>query len=366
MLELVTGGELFDKIVREGRFDEKTARFYFRQLVRGVKYCHKAGVCHRDLKPENLLLDGDGNLKISDFGLSALYTGSTEDNSRATLLHTTCGTPNYVAPEVLNDKGYDGRAADVWSMGVILYVLLAGYLPFDEPIMSALFRKIQKADFQYPKWFTPQIRSLLDKVLVTDPKKRLTLEQIEADPWLGGTGSDRRRSSDARADGSSGGGVAHVPSAQDMAEAIKTGVEEDESKDETADPGMRKLNAFDIVAMFGGMNLNNIIVHATERHVHRPPQFISDKPAAEIVAKVKAALTALEFNPEVDTSRSSISGHRLTSHGEVTMSVRLSSLSDSFHVVTIVRGRGDLMEYSKAYDSLMDTCADLVYKRKSA
>ncbi len=164
VLELVTGGELFDKIVREGRFDEKTARFYFRQLVRGVKYCHKAGVCHRDLKPENLLLDGDGNLKISDFGLSALYTGSTEDNSRATLLHTTCGTPNYVAPEVLNDKGYDGRAADVWSMGVILYVLLAGYLPFDEPIMSALFRKIQKADFQYPKWFTPQIRSLLDKV----------------------------------------------------------------------------------------------------------------------------------------------------------------------------------------------------------
>lgn len=120
-----------------------------------MKYCHNQGVCHRDLKPENLLLDEHSNLKISDFGLSALYTGAADDTSRATvcgsrqscvffsgvsaccectlqLLHTTCGTPNYVAPEVLNDKGYDGRAADVWSMGVILYVLLAGFLPFDE------------------------------------------------------------------------------------------------------------------------------------------------------------------------------------------------------------------------------------------
>lgn len=361
VLELVTGGELFDKIVREGRFDEAMARFYFRQLVRGVKYCHKAGVCHRDLKPENLLLDGDGNLKISDFGLSALYTGNTDGNSRATLLHTTCGTPNYVAPEVLNDKGYDGRAADVWSMGVILYVLLAGYLPFDEPIMSALFRKIQKADFKYPKWFTPQVRSLLDKVLVTNPKKRLTLEQIEADPWFIGDGAAGGGGS-LTGESKSGGGVAHVPSAQDVAQAVRDGVEEEETKDDAE--GMKKLNAFDIVAMFGGMNLNNIIAHATERNVHRPPQFISHKAPDKIIAKVKTALEALEFNPEVDSSGTRISAHRLTPHGEVTMAVRLSELSDRFHVVTIVRGRGDLLEYSKAYDSLMATCSDLVFQHE--
>jgi 5'-AMP-activated protein kinase catalytic alpha subunit len=104
VLELVTGGELFDKIVHCGRFDEATARTYFRQLVCGVEYCHRQGVCHRDLKPENLLLDDQSVLKISDFGLSALY-GCEGGFASSTLLHTTCGTPNYVAPEVLADKG---------------------------------------------------------------------------------------------------------------------------------------------------------------------------------------------------------------------------------------------------------------------
>jgi serine/threonine protein kinase len=136
-------------IIATCRLTEEKARFYFRQLVEGVEYCHSRGVCHRDLKPENLLLDENGNLKISDFGLSALYIGG-EEGSRTEvrialgsasrwsckrdclqLLHTTCGTPNYVAPEVLADQGYDGRKADVWSAGVILYVLLAGFLPFD-------------------------------------------------------------------------------------------------------------------------------------------------------------------------------------------------------------------------------------------
>ena len=151
VLELVTGGELFDKIVAEGRFNEDMARFYFRQLVRAVGFCHAQGVCHRDLKPENLLLDEHGNLKISDFGLSALSvgTGEDDDTSRATLLHTTCGTPNYVAPEVISEDsaGYDGFKADIWSCGVILYVLLAGFLPFDEPSMSTLFKKIKAWGF---------------------------------------------------------------------------------------------------------------------------------------------------------------------------------------------------------------------------
>lgn len=186
VLELVTGGELFDKIVSEGRFSEEMARFYFKQLVEGVAYCHSLGVCHRDLKPENLLLDEQGNLKISDFGLSALYVGDADGDgaSRTELLHTTCGTPNYVAPEVLADRGYEGKKADVWSIGVILYVLLAGFLPFDESTIVALFAKIQAADFTYPSWFSAEVRSLLDSILVADPKQRVTLADVSAHSWV--------------------------------------------------------------------------------------------------------------------------------------------------------------------------------------
>mmetsp|Transcript_10537 Transcript_10537/g.15714 ORF Transcript_10537/g.15714 Transcript_10537/m.15714 type:complete len:419 (+) Transcript_10537:178-1434(+) len=189
VLELVTGGELFDEIVRETKFSEDKARYYFRQLVSGVQYCHEKGVCHRDLKPENLLLDENHNLKISDFGLSALYTDCNEGNdegmpSRATLLHTTCGTPNYVAPEVLDDEGYDGCRADTWSMGVILYVLVAGYLPFDEPTVTQLFEKIQNADYLLPPSVSPELQDLLGMMLVAEPCNRASLNDIKDHEWM--------------------------------------------------------------------------------------------------------------------------------------------------------------------------------------
>lgn len=186
VLDLVTGGELFDKIVKAGRLSEEQALFYFKQLVEGVSYCHKSGVCHRDLKPENLLLDENGNLKISDFGLSSLYVGDADGDgtSRTQILHTTCGTPNYVAPEVLADQGYDGKKADVWSIGVILYVLLAGFLPFDEGTIVALFSKIQAADFTYPNFFSMEMRTVIDLMLVSDPKKRASLDDLRHHDWL--------------------------------------------------------------------------------------------------------------------------------------------------------------------------------------
>ncbi|KAF7846977.1 hypothetical protein BT93_L3520 [Corymbia citriodora subsp. variegata] len=136
ILEFVTGGELFDQIVHKGRLPENLCRKYFQQLIDAVAHCHSKGVYHRDLKPENLLLDFHGNLKVSDFGLSAL------PQQGVGLLHTTCGTPNYVAPEVLGQQGYDGAAADIWSCGVILFVIMAGYLPFDEVDLPSLYKKV--------------------------------------------------------------------------------------------------------------------------------------------------------------------------------------------------------------------------------
>ncbi|KAL0292179.1 UNVERIFIED_CONTAM: CBL-interacting serine/threonine-protein kinase [Sesamum calycinum] len=138
-MEFVRGGELFAKIAK-GRLREDAARNYFQQLISAIDFCHSRGVYHRDLKPENLLLDEEGMLKVTDFGLSAFSDHLRQDG----LLHTTCGTPAYVAPEVIGKKGYDGAKADIWSCGVILFVLLAGYLPFQDDNIVAMYRKIYR------------------------------------------------------------------------------------------------------------------------------------------------------------------------------------------------------------------------------
>ncbi|KAM0821271.1 hypothetical protein ACQ4PT_072373 [Festuca glaucescens] len=156
--------------IRHGRLGEADARKYFQQLIDGVDFCHSKGVYHRDLKPENLLLDSQGNLKISDFGLSAWPAQG------ATLLRTTCGTPNYVAPEVLSHKGYDGALADTWSCGVILYVLLAGYLPFDEVDLTTLYGKIESAEYSFPAVFPSGAKSLIRRIL--DPKPDTELDDV--------------------------------------------------------------------------------------------------------------------------------------------------------------------------------------------
>lgn len=398
VLELITGGELFDKIVAEGRFDENTARYYFRQLIKGVKYCHGQGVCHRDLKPENLLLDQNANLKISDFGLSALYTGSADDEGRATLLHTTCGTPNYVAPEVLNDKGYDGRAADIWSSGVILYVLLAGFLPFDEPHMSALFRKIQKAEFTYPSWFSPQVRALLDTILVADPAARATIADIEANPWFKGPDDYKDNNlafstpeaaaaagvpfigsaaaaapaaapvvvaSPAAAAGSKP--LAHVPSAKEIEDAVEdvadNAVSDSSNKKTVASgSGVRALNAFDVINMFGGLALNRLVEGSDKRKLLAyTPQFLSPYPVKTILNKLEDSLRKMGAAVNVDEVSGKLKGKLGTPKGEISVVAVIYRMSESLHLVEVHRGKGDILEYSNIYSKLResDECKEI-------
>ncbi|KAL7225044.1 hypothetical protein ACSBR1_020347 [Camellia fascicularis] len=143
VMEYVKGGELFNKVTK-GRLKEEVARKYFQQLIFAVRFCHARGVYHRDLKPKNLLLDEDGDLKVSDFGLSAVYDQIQQDG----LFHTFCGTPAYVAPEVLGRKGYDDAKVDIWSCGIILFVLMAGYLPFHDQNIMSKYKKIYKAHME--------------------------------------------------------------------------------------------------------------------------------------------------------------------------------------------------------------------------
>ncbi|KAK8069138.1 hypothetical protein PG994_005754 [Apiospora phragmitis] len=171
------GGELFDYIVSHGRMQEEKARRFFQQMLCAVEYCHRHKVVHRDLKPENLLLDDSLNVKIADFGLSNIMTDGN-------FLKTSCGSPNYAAPEVISGKLYAGPEVDVWSCGVILYVLLIGRLPFDDDHIPSLFAKIQRGVFTIPSWCPDDAQKLIRKMLVVNPMHRATIEEIRLDPWF--------------------------------------------------------------------------------------------------------------------------------------------------------------------------------------
>lgn len=183
VMDLVTGGELFDAVAKEGKLAEARARLYFQQLVDGIHYCHTRRVYHRDLKPENLLLSGDKQIiKITDFGLSSIKAPdcSTE------LLHTIMGSPHYIAPEIITSAaaGYDGAKVDVWASGIILFGMLAGYLPFDEPITRDLYHSIVHAHISFPPHFSYDVIKLLRAMLQKDPKRRPTMDEVKNFTWF--------------------------------------------------------------------------------------------------------------------------------------------------------------------------------------
>lgn len=171
------GGELFDYIVQHGKMAEEKARRFFQQIICAVEYCHRHKIVHRDLKPENLLLDENLNVKIADFGLSNIMTDGN-------FLKTSCGSPNYAAPEVINGKLYAGPEVDVWSCGVILYVLLVGRLPFDDEHIPSLFAKIAKGHYVVPNYMSSGAAALIKKCLAVNPVHRATIDDIRQDPWF--------------------------------------------------------------------------------------------------------------------------------------------------------------------------------------
>lgn len=177
VMEYVKSGELFDYIVEKGRLQEDEARHFFQQIICGVEYCHRNMVVHRDLKPENLLLDSKGNVKLADFGLSNIMRDGH-------FLKTSCGSPNYAAPEVVSGRFYAGPEVDVWSCGVILYALLCGTLPFDDENIPNLFKKIKGGIYTLPSHLSPGARDLIPRLLVVDPMKRITTAEIRQHNWF--------------------------------------------------------------------------------------------------------------------------------------------------------------------------------------
>ncbi|XP_029107317.1 serine/threonine-protein kinase MARK1 isoform X1 [Scleropages formosus] len=177
VMEYASGGEVFDYLVAHGRMKEKEARAKFRQIVSAVQYCHQKRIVHRDLKAENLLLDADMNIKIADFGFSNEFTVGNK-------LDTFCGSPPYAAPELFQGKKYDGPEVDVWSLGVILYTLVSGSLPFDGQNLKELRERVLRGKYRIPFYMSTDCENLLKKLLVLNPVKRGSLEQVMKDHWM--------------------------------------------------------------------------------------------------------------------------------------------------------------------------------------
>lgn len=176
IMEYAPGGELFDLICKR-KLSENEARKIFQQIIFGLEYLHTHQVAHRDLKPENILLDEENNVKIADFGLSNVMRDGI-------FLYSSCGSPNYAAPELINGKFYNGASIDIWSCGVILYALLTETLPFDEEHIPKLYQKIRECKYTLPQVLSDTAKDLIFRMLQGDPMNRITISEIKQHKWF--------------------------------------------------------------------------------------------------------------------------------------------------------------------------------------
>ncbi|XP_059637771.1 CBL-interacting serine/threonine-protein kinase 6-like [Cornus florida] len=312
-MEFVRGGELFAKIAK-GRLREEVARNYFQQLISAVDFCHSRGVYHRDLKPENLLLDDEGNLKVTDFGLSAFAEHLKQDG----LLHTTCGTPAYVAPEVIGKKGYDGAKADIWSCGVILYVLLAGFLPFQDDNIVSMYRKIYKGDFKCPPWFSSESRRLITKLLDPNPNTRISIAKIMGSSWF--------------------------------KKSIPKSVISKEEQEFEGDVGKGKeietLNAFHIISLSEGFDLSPLF-EEKKREEKKELRFATTRSASSVISTLEEVAKTMKFSVKKSDSSVRLQGQHIGRKGKLAIAAEIFAVTPSFLVVEVNKSSGDTLEYNQ-------------------
>ncbi|XP_021277632.1 CBL-interacting serine/threonine-protein kinase 21 [Herrania umbratica] len=324
IMDYISGGQLSDKLSYAKKLSEPEARKLFQQLTDAVDHCHSKGVYHRDLKPENLLLDSKGNLKVSDFGLSAL-------RKPGDMLTTACGSPCYVAPELLANKGYDGAAADIWSCGVILFELLAGYLPFDDRNLVVLYKKISGAQYTCPPWFTESQRKLIGRILDPNPKRRITIPEIIEDAWFQ---------------------TDYVPSCgyecddriylNDVTAAFNT-VEEHDSEMKTH-KSSNFINAFQLIAMSHDLDLSGLFEGQDDKK--QRTRIGSKHTVDETIKKIEAA--AMDVSLSVERMKNS----KIKMHPKQKMTRCCRSFYDLSAEVILVAPTNCVVEVSKSEGEL--------------
>ncbi|KAL7604614.1 CBL-interacting serine/threonine-protein kinase 20 [Lactuca sativa] len=358
-MEYVKGGELFNKIAK-GRLKEEAARKYFQQLIAAVDYCHSRGVYHRDLKPENLLLDESGNLKVTDFGLSALVDSKRNDG----LLHTTCGTPAYVAPEVIHKKGYDGEKADIWSCGVILFVLLAGYLPFNDPNLMGMYRKISKGEFKCPSWFPPEVKKLLSRILDPNPNTRMTLDKIMENPWFQKGFKKIETHYIPKGFLDSEEVFKYIDSPKCSCTDLK-GLEERSLTKSSSNLSSLKptsMNAFDIITLNQEFNLSGLFENNVPSKKSEA-RFTTKESASAIVSKLEEVASVEQF--QITTMADGtvrMQGCKEGRKGQLAIDAEIFEVTPSFHVVEVKKLAGDTIEYERFRDQgLKPKLKDIVW-----
>ncbi|GER44286.1 CBL-interacting protein kinase 2 [Striga asiatica] len=328
VMEYMKGGELFNKVAK-GKLNPEAARKYFQQLISAVDFCHSRGVYHRDLKPENLLLDDNGDLKVSDFGLSALHESRRKDG----LLHTMCGTPAYVAPEVVSRRGYDGAKADIWSCGVILFVLLTGYLPFHDSNLMEMYRKIGKGEFKCPVWVPPDARRLISKMLDTNPSTRISMSKIMNNSWF------RKGFQNADSDFvATRGGVINLK-------------EEEAVEEESVEFGKPvNLNAFEIISLSAGFNLSGMFEEDASRK--KEVKFTTNQPIKTVISKLEELAERLKMKvmKKKHGGFLKMEGSKEGRKGTLSIDADIFQVGPDFHLVEMRKSNGDTLEYWKLMD----------------
>ncbi|PWZ30576.1 CBL-interacting protein kinase 8 [Zea mays] len=346
ILEFITGGELFDKIVdcfdympvtfhlgcsiatfafiiRHGRLSEADARRYFQQLIDGVDFCHKKGVYHRDLKPENLLLDSQGNLKISDFGLSAW---PAQDAYRSTV---------GIFPSTYN----------LWDSELCCP---RGYLPFDEVDLTTLYGKIESAEYSFPAWFSGGAKSLIRRILDPNPETRIRIEEIRSDEWFQKNYEPIKEIENEEVN------LDDVNAAFDDPEDDN----EDAFEDET---GPLTLNAFDLIILSQGLNLAALFDRRQDCDKLQN-RFLSRNPAKVILSSMEVVAQSMGFKTHIRNYKMRVEGLNADKTSHLSVMVEVFEVAPSIFMVELQRAAGDTSEYNTFVNNYCGKLDDIIWK----